>query len=121
MVSNFDDQDDPALISKKFWSHVKSMSKSSRIPGTVNYHGRFRNNPKDRAEIFNEFFEEQFSDASNYDIDIDFSNDTVNNIKFSTSRIRTILKNINVNKSPGPDGIHGQVLKNCREKCSTYP
>ena len=64
MISNFKDDDDPALISKKFWSHVKSTSKSSRIPGTVNYHGRFRNNPKDQAEMFNEYFEEQFSATS---------------------------------------------------------
>ena len=55
MAANFDDQDDPALISEKFWSHVKSMSKCSRIPGTVNYQGRFRNNPKDQTELFNEF------------------------------------------------------------------
>ena len=56
IMSNFSDEDDPALISKRFWSHVKSTSKSSRIPGTVNYNGRFRNNPKDQAKLFNEFF-----------------------------------------------------------------
>ncbi len=115
MVSNFNDEDDPALISKKFWSHVKSTSKSTRIPSTVNYCGRFRNNPHDQAEIFNEYFQEQFSEASNYNVDIDYSNDMVNDIDFSTSRIRKILKDVNVNKSAGPDGIHGKVLKNCRE------
>ena len=120
MVSNFKDDDDPALISKKFWSHVKSTSKSSRIPGTVNYHGRFRNNPKDQAEMFNEYFEEQFSEASDYDVDIDYNNDSVNDIDFSTSRIRKILKDIDVNKSAGPDGIHGKILKNCREGIA-YP
>jgi hypothetical protein len=120
MVSNFNDDDDPALISKKFWSHVKSTSKSSRIPGTVNYQGRFRNNAKDQAEMFNGFFEEQFSDTSNYNIHIDYSNDAVNDIEFSTSRIRNILKKLNVHKSPGPDSIHGKVLKNCRESIA-YP
>ncbi|MCP4456756.1 MAG: hypothetical protein GY816_01820, partial [Cytophagales bacterium] len=29
MISNFNEDDDPALISKKFWSHVKSTSKST--------------------------------------------------------------------------------------------
>ena len=95
MTANFGDDDDPALISKKFWSHVKSISGSSRIPGTVRYKNRFRNNPKDQAEIFNEYFEEQFSEASKCDIDIGFSNDSVNDIEFNTSRIRKILKNIN--------------------------
>ena len=116
MISNFEsDDDDPALISKKFWSHVKSTSKSTRIPGTVNYDGRFRNNPKDQAEMFNEYFEHQFSVASDYDVDIDYSNDSDNDIDFSISRIRKLLKNVNVNKTAGPDGIHVKVLKNCRE------
>lgn len=120
MRANLEDDDDPALITKKFWSHVKSTSKSSRIPQTVNYKGRFRNNKSDQCEIFNEYFEDQFSEASNYDIEIDYSNDSENDIEFSTSRIRKILKNINVNKAPGPDGIHGKVLKNCRESLA-YP
>ncbi len=115
LIANFDAEDDPALISKKFWSHVKSMSKSTRIPNTVNYRGRFRNNSKDQANLFNEFFEEQFSDASKYDVDIDYTRDHLNDIDFGTRRIRRILQGINVNKAAGPDGIHGKILKNCRE------
>lgn len=49
------EEDDPTLISKKFWSHVKSMSNSSRIPETVSYKGSFRNNPKDQSEHMNIF------------------------------------------------------------------
>ena len=120
MISNLNDDDDPALMSKKFWTHVKSTSKSTHIPGTVNYNGRFRNNHLDQAEMFNEYFAEQFSEARNYDIDIDYSNDSVNDIEFSTSRIRKILKDVNVNKAAGPDGIHCKILKNCRESI-TYP
>ena len=83
MTANFEDDDDPALISKKFWSHVKSVSSSSRIPGSIRYKNRFRNNPKDQAEIFNEYFEEQFSDSISYNIDINFENDEVNDIIFT--------------------------------------
>ena len=120
MISNLNDDDDPALISKKFWSHVKSTSKSSRIPGTVNLNGRFRNNPIDQAKLFNEYFEEQFSEASQYNIDLDYSNDSVNDIDFNSGRVSKILRDINVNKAAGPDGINGKVLKNCREGIS-YP
>ena len=120
MVSNFKDEEDPSLIPKKFWTHVKSTSKSTRIPDTVNYHGRFRNNSRDQAELFNEYFEDQFSSASCYDIDIDYSNDFLNDIDFSISRVRKILKDVDVNKSAGPDGIHGKILKNCRESIA-YP
>ena len=120
IISNFDEEDDQALISKKFWAHVKSTSKSTRIPDTVSYGGRFRNNPGGQAEMFNNFFAEQFSEASNYSIDIDYSNDSNNDIEFSVSRVRNILKNINVNKAVGPDGIHGKILKNCRGSIA-YP
>ena len=34
-------------------------------------------------------------------------------IDFSCSRIKDLLENINVNKAPGPDGIHGRILKYC--------
>ncbi|MCP4459932.1 MAG: hypothetical protein GY816_18200, partial [Cytophagales bacterium] len=79
-----------------------------------NYHGRFRINAKDQAELFNEYFEYQFSDASCDEIDIDYSKNLVNYIDFSICRVRKILKDVDVNKSAGPDGIHGKVLKNCR-------
>ena len=32
-----EDDSDPSLISKNFWSHVKSKSKSTRIPETISY------------------------------------------------------------------------------------
>ena len=51
-----DDDEDPSLISKKFWSYVKSKSNTSRIPETVSYSGRFKNNVKDQTELFNTFF-----------------------------------------------------------------
>ena len=54
------------------------------------------------------FFQDQFSDPSTYDIDVDFHNDNLNNINFNFSRIHKLLRNINTNKAPGPDGIHGK-------------
>ena len=121
MQSNFNDESDPALISKKFWNHLKSTSGSCRIPETVCYGNRFRNNQQDQAELFNEYFADQFSEGSNYDIDIDFSNDSAElNVDFSHQRIRSLLKKVNVNKAAGPDSIHGKILKHCA--CSiSYP
>ena len=106
MCANFDDDEDSALISKKFWKHLKSTSGTSRIPETVNYHTRFRNNPSDQAELFNDFFADQFSDVSNYDIDIDINNNSENDIDFDFRKVRALLKKINVNKAIGPDFIN---------------
>ena len=113
MISNFEDDSDPSLISKKFWSHVKSTSNSTRIPETIQYKGRFRNTPIEQGELFNSYFEEQFSDESHYNINIDFRNDPFLNYEISRADVLKLLNKINANKSPGPDGIHGKILKNC--------
>ena len=50
---------------------------------------------------------------SEYDVDIDFSNDELFDIDFSRTRIKQFLDNINTKKAARPDGIHGSVLKHC--------
>ena len=120
MRLSVEDDSDDALISKKFWTYVKSKSKSTRIPETVNYHNRFRNNPSDQAALFNEYFYEQFSQESDYGIDIDFRDDCFSSLVFSREDVLLILKKLNPNKAPGPDGIHGKVLKNCAQSLA-YP
>ena len=42
----------------------------------------YRVSPSDKANMFNLFFFEQFSDKSEYDIDIDWSNDENYDINF---------------------------------------
>ena len=64
----------------------------------------YRNKPLDKAELFNDYFYEQLSDASQYGIDIDWANDvTLNDIDFAIPRIQKLLSNINPNKAYGPD------------------
>ena len=113
MRINIIDDSDPALISKKFWSHVKSTSNSARIPETVCYKGKFRSNPKDQADIFNTFFHDQFSAPSKYDTNINFENDCFVKLNFNENKIYHILRTLNPSKAAGPDGIHGQILKHC--------
>ncbi|MCP4458392.1 MAG: hypothetical protein GY816_10280, partial [Cytophagales bacterium] len=75
MKDNLFEEDNPALITKKFWSHVKSNSKSIRIPECINYKEQLCFNPLEQANMFNKFFSDQFSGASKYDTHIDFNND----------------------------------------------
>ena len=89
---NIINDDDPALIKKKFWSYFKSTSNTCRIPETVNYRGRFRSENKDVANLFNKFFSDQFSSPSNYEIDINFENDPFRDIKFDEKQVFDLLK-----------------------------
>ena len=103
-----------SLISKKFWKYAKSKTNSTRIPETVWYKNQFRSKPIDQANLFNEFFFDQFSLESKYDIEIDIeSNDRFVDVKFHELDVLLLLKDINPSKTADPDGIHGMVLKNC--------
>ena len=80
--------------------------------------GRYRVEPSQKAELFNSFFFDQFSGASNYGIPINWSNDEAFDIEFCPTRIQSLLSNINSNKACGPDEIHGKILKFCSSSLS---
>ena len=100
-------------LTKKFWSHVKSASRNTRIPEIIYLRGKSSSDTKVKTGMFNGFFFDQFSEASSYDIDICFQSDNNFDIDFNTERIRDILRNIDCNKAQGPDNIHGVILKTC--------
>ena len=101
MRENLYNEDDPDLITKKLWSHIKSNSKSCRLPETMHLNSSFRNKPSEKAE--------QFSGQSDYNINIGWSNDQVFDIDLDQNKVRELLLNINSNKASGPDGIHGKI------------
>ena len=68
---------------------------------------------KTKANLFNQYFFQQFSEASNYDIDINFDNDSDFDIDYSPDRIENLIKNVKTNKAGGPDRIPGIALKRC--------
>ena len=115
MSDSFEDAEDSGLISKRFWAYVKATSNNTRIPELVHLGEIFKSKPLDQSELFNKFFYDQFSDPSTYDIEIDNSQSHNFVIDFNHARIYEILKNINANKSMGPDRIHGMVLKTCAQ------
>ena len=100
-------------LTKKFWSHVKSASKNTRIPETIYLKGRSSSDTKVKADMFNKFFFDQFSEGSNYDIDICFQSDNNFDIDFNIDKVKDILRNIDCNKTQGSDNIHGVILKTC--------
>ena len=111
---------DRNILTKKFWSHVKSSKNSSRIPEVISYEGITANEPLAKANMFNQYFYKQFSGPSCYDTNIDFTNDSSFDIDLSDSRIKPLLDNLDINKAQGPDAVSGAVLKNC-SKTLAYP
>ena len=110
--------DDNNVITKKFWAHVKNTSKCNRVPEIIRYKNEISSNTKTKADMFNSFFYDQFSEPSSYDIHIDFDIDREEYIDFSTERVNQLLKDININKACGPDAIPEIVLKHCSSSIS---
>ena len=109
---SFEDEDDSNLITKKFWSYAKATANTTRIPEVVQLDGSYKSKPLEQANLFNNFFYNQFSDASSYDIPVDLNNNDFE-INLNPSRVEEILKKLSPSKAMGPDKIHGHVLKNC--------
>ena len=117
-MENVINDEDPALIKKKFWSFYKTTSNSTRIPETLNYGSKVRSTNKGVADLFNQYFYDQFSIPSNYNIDIDFSNDPFSDEIFDDKSIFDLLMKINVNKAAGPDKIDSKLMKYCAKGLS---
>ena len=98
---------DRNILTKNFWSHVKSFRNSSRIPEVVSYEGLTANEPLAKANMFNKHFYKQFSEPSHYKTNIDFTNDSYIDIDFSAARVKPLLDSLDINKAQGPDGING--------------
>ena len=73
-----------SLISKKFWSYVKSTSNCHRIPEVMSLDSSVSSNTETKANLFNQYFFQQFSEVSDYDIDINFENESEFDINLST-------------------------------------
>ena len=94
--SNLDINTNKGDISKKFWAHVKATAKSTRIPETVNYKNTYSSKSKNKADLFNSFFYDQFSSPSKYNINIHFNSTREPHINMSTEMVYDILKKISI-------------------------
>ena len=72
--NTFQDEDDSGFITKKIWSYVQATARNTRIPELVSLDDIYKSNPNDQTELFNTFFYKQYSEASNFDINVDCTN-----------------------------------------------
>ena len=86
----------------------------------VQFNDVFKTEASDQAELFNCYFQQQFSEPSSYDISIDSSDPEDWHVDFSSSRLVSILKDLKPNKAMGPDNINGKVLNVLGEQTRNY-
>ena len=64
MRDNLYCSNDRNTITKKFWAHVKSKSKSNRIPEVIRHKESISSNNLNKANMFNKYFYDQFPNTS---------------------------------------------------------
>ena len=105
--------------SKKYWKVVKSLNKSGTSIPTLVVDNKKIENPKDKADALNQFFKSCFNKTRPPLQETDMA-DILGNLCPSEcpteflcdeSQVETLLSNLNVNKSSGPDKVSPKMLK----------
>ena len=101
---------------KKLWSYVKSQRKEKTGISDLNVNNKVIQDPKQKADLFNEQFSKVFSDPNQPSESAPKRNvnpNVINNIQVSKNGVLKLLQGINENKATGPDDIPGKFLKIC--------
>ena len=105
---------------KKFWNYVKACKNVTTRAECLKRNGNIMTDDKDKTEILNNQFNSAFRTeipvriptTESYDIPV------MNDINCSVYEVCKLLKNIDVNKAQGPDGIAPKILKEGAEPLS---
>ncbi|XP_031620399.1 uncharacterized protein LOC116338953 [Contarinia nasturtii] len=105
---------------KHFWRFVNDRRKRSDIPPFVEYNNEIASTDVSKAELFADFFENQYTQSDNIDLDqlLSECGDISFDIDINEVDVMKALQTINVNKGAGPDGISPKLLKNCAHSLS---
>ena len=100
---------------KPFWNFVKTKRQQAFGVGTLNTDNGIAASPKDKADALNRQFKSVFTneDTSNLP-DLDESRTPeLQRINVTTEGVEKLLKDLQPQKAPGPDGITPRILKLC--------
>ena len=107
---------------KMFYQYVKSKTKpKENISSLLKDDGKLTENDKEKAEVLNNYFSSVFTkeDKENMPIFKPNIDKCLYDFKISEIQMFNALKSLNINKSPGPDGIHPRLLKELADILST--
>jgi hypothetical protein len=116
------DLSNPKINAKKWWSISKNLcakKNNPRIP-TIVENGLSINNPKEKACIFNSYFVAQTQllvvnvDAS-FELPVFQSAEFLANIYVDENEVLTLMRNVDISKACGFDGIGNRIIKLCSE------
>ena len=102
---------------KAFYKYVNSKVKTrGSIGNLISDRGEILSDDSKKAQAFNDFFASAFTreDLQNVPaVDVRNPVSFLSSIVISEDDVRKVLKNLQPDKSPGPDNIHPRILKEC--------
>ena len=110
---------DPKASQKSYWSILKTFLNNKKIPRipSLIHQDKFVTDFKEKANIFNNFFANQYSIVSNNsELPVTLTRKThesLSTIDFSTDDILKIIRNLDPDKSHGHDMISIRMIKIC--------
>jgi hypothetical protein len=98
---------------KPFWRYVNSKRKGTNNLILLKTQDGEITNDSEIAESMNNYFSSVFTEETpeNFPSMIQRTKDSVTNIECTVAEVYRHLKQLNVNKSPGPDDISPHILK----------
>ena len=101
----------PSTRSKIYWSILNSFYKGSKVPliPLLLVNDKIVSDFTEKANLFNVFFSSHCTPISRNSV----NRQKINKIKLNKDDILKIIRNLNVNKSYGPNDISIRMLKVC--------
>ena len=104
---------------KLFWNYVNSKRKGSNDLTVIKMdNGSTLTDEREISECMNEFFASVFTRENLENIpsfEQIITDDSLSFLQCSVVEVTKLLKELKPRKSPGPDGIHPLILKNCAD------
>ena len=106
--------------SKLFWKYVKSKTKTKSVLNKLEMpNGEYTSTNQEVANILNNYFASVFEIESDEELPVfpqrNFISE-LNNINITDNDIEQAIDKIKSSKSPGPDNIHPNLIKNCKKQ-----
>jgi Reverse transcriptase (RNA-dependent DNA polymerase)/Endonuclease-reverse transcriptase len=107
---------------KLLWGFIRRKTMSKRIPLEVEFQNVKAGSINTCCQLFSDYFESTFLPASVTSEELpeafQYGDDSLSCISINKHEVELCLRNLNNNKSPGPDLIPMKVLKYCSEVLS---